>query len=107
MNYYFEVLKKYFVTNGRARRKEYWMFFLFNLIIGFALGVIESMIGIPFEPDRSTLRNRGQVLNSEFGNTDPRCRISDVRKSAQAKIDCHVSHPQSFARTIRGCLRSQ
>ena len=43
MNYYFEVLKKYAVFDGRARRKEYWMFVLFNFIIGFILGVIEGI----------------------------------------------------------------
>ena len=32
MNWYITVLKKYAVFTGRARRKEYWMFFLFNLI---------------------------------------------------------------------------
>lgn len=40
MNWYLEVLKKYAVFNGRARRKEYWMFFLFNFIIGFVLGIV-------------------------------------------------------------------
>ncbi len=30
MNYYIEVLKKYAVFKGRARRAEYWYFVLFN-----------------------------------------------------------------------------
>lgn len=47
MNLYVEVLKKYAVFSGRARRKEYWMFFLFNIIIGFVLGIIEGIAGIP------------------------------------------------------------
>ena len=46
MNYYLDVLKKYAVFKGRARRKEYWMFVLFNIIIGFALGFIEGLLGI-------------------------------------------------------------
>ncbi len=33
MNWYIEVLRKYAVFSGRARRKEYWLFFLFNMII--------------------------------------------------------------------------
>ncbi len=45
MNWYFEVLKKYIVFSGRASRKEYWMFFLFNIIIVFVLGFIEGLIG--------------------------------------------------------------
>ena len=39
MNWYFEVLKKYAEFNGRARRMEYWMFFLFNFIIAIVLSV--------------------------------------------------------------------
>ena len=45
MNWYVEVLKKYAVFSGRARRKEYWMFFLFNIIIAFVLGFIEGLAG--------------------------------------------------------------
>ncbi len=45
MNWYFEVLKKYTVFSGRARRKENWMFLLFNIIIFIALGVIETIGG--------------------------------------------------------------
>lgn len=37
MNYYIEVLKKYAVFSGRAGRKEYWMFILFNFIIYLVL----------------------------------------------------------------------
>jgi uncharacterized membrane protein YhaH (DUF805 family) len=33
MHYYFDVLKKFAVFSGRARRKEYWTFALINLII--------------------------------------------------------------------------
>jgi len=40
MNWYLEVLKKYAVFSGRARRKEYWMFILFNFIIGSVLWVV-------------------------------------------------------------------
>ncbi|MBU1045264.1 MAG: DUF805 domain-containing protein [Candidatus Omnitrophica bacterium] len=46
MNWYLAVLKKYAVFKGRARRKEYWMFFLFNLIIAFVLGMVEGFLGI-------------------------------------------------------------
>ncbi len=38
MDTYLEVLKKYAVFSGRAPRKEYWMFFLFNFIIALVLG---------------------------------------------------------------------
>jgi uncharacterized membrane protein YhaH (DUF805 family) len=47
MNWYLEVLMKYATFNGRARRTEYWMFFLFNLIIGLVLWFTESLVGGP------------------------------------------------------------
>lgn len=40
MNWYLEVLKKYAVFNGRARRTEYWMFFLINFVIGIVFSVL-------------------------------------------------------------------
>ena len=45
MSWYLEVLKKYAVFSGRARRKEYWMFFLINLIILVVLSIIDNLIG--------------------------------------------------------------
>ena len=47
MNWYIGALKKYAVFSGRARRMEYWMFVLFNLIIGFVLGFVEGLAGGP------------------------------------------------------------
>lgn len=46
MNYYFKVLRNYATFNGRARRSEYWYFFLFNVAIAFVLGFIDGMVGI-------------------------------------------------------------
>ncbi len=45
MNWYLEVLKKYAVFSGRARRKEYWYFVLFNIIISIVLAVIDGVTG--------------------------------------------------------------
>jgi uncharacterized membrane protein YhaH (DUF805 family) len=45
MNWYLEVLKKYAVFEGRARRKEYWFFILFNLFISMALGFVDWLMG--------------------------------------------------------------
>jgi len=45
MNWYFEVLKKYARFNGRARRKEYWYFFLFNIIASIILAVVDVGTG--------------------------------------------------------------
>jgi uncharacterized membrane protein YhaH (DUF805 family) len=45
MDWYLGVLKKYAVFEGRARRKEYWMFVLFNVIVSVILGIVESVVG--------------------------------------------------------------
>jgi uncharacterized membrane protein YhaH (DUF805 family) len=57
MSWYITVLKKYAVFSGRARRKEYWMFFLFNLIFAFVLGFIEGISGIFPDSNSSVLAN--------------------------------------------------
>lgn len=46
MNYYMEVLRKYFVFEGRSRRKEYWMFVLFNILISIVLSIVERVTGL-------------------------------------------------------------
>ena len=39
MNYYIDcITKKYVCFSGRARRKEYWMFALFNFIAALIVG---------------------------------------------------------------------
>lgn len=45
MNWYFEVLNKYAVFNGRARRKEYWFFVLFNVLISLLLSIADGLTG--------------------------------------------------------------
>ena len=42
MKWYIEVLKKYADFSGRARRKEYWMFVLFNMIVFYLLAMVVS-----------------------------------------------------------------
>jgi uncharacterized membrane protein YhaH (DUF805 family) len=46
MNWYLHVLKNYANFSGRARRQEYWMFFLINLIISLVLTFIEIKMHI-------------------------------------------------------------
>jgi uncharacterized membrane protein YhaH (DUF805 family) len=47
MNWYLAVLKNYAQFNGRARRKEYWMFVLFSCLISIVLGAVEWLLGLP------------------------------------------------------------
>jgi uncharacterized membrane protein YhaH (DUF805 family) len=45
MDWYVDVLKKYAVFAGRARRKEYWVFTLVNLVISVLLAFVDSILG--------------------------------------------------------------
>ena len=45
MKWYLKCLSQYADFSGRARRKEYWMFFLFNIIFALVLGFIDGLLG--------------------------------------------------------------
>lgn len=48
MNYYLDVLKKYAVFGGRAARKEYWMFVLFNVIVSLVFFFLDTVLELGF-----------------------------------------------------------
>jgi uncharacterized membrane protein YhaH (DUF805 family) len=60
MQWYTDVIKKYVVFSGRARRKEFWMFVLFNVIISIVLGLIDKLIGTDYG------KNGGGVLSTIY-----------------------------------------
>ena len=45
MSCYLQALKNYAVFGGRSRRKEFWYFVLFNIMVGIVLGVIDRLLG--------------------------------------------------------------
>ena len=45
MNWFMTVLRKYAVFEGRARRREYWFFELFYILISVVLAVVDRMLG--------------------------------------------------------------
>lgn len=49
MQYYINAIKNYANFKGRARRKEYWMFTLFNIIFGLAAMVLDRILGDTFK----------------------------------------------------------
>tara|TARA_B110000503_G_C7041726_1_gene368503 strand:- start:598 stop:969 length:372 start_codon:yes stop_codon:yes gene_type:complete len=49
MNWYLKVLKQYADFNGRARRKEYWMFVLFNTLFSILAMIFDNVFGIAIE----------------------------------------------------------
>ena len=46
MNWYLKVLKQYADFSGRARRKEYWMFALFNFIFLIIAMILDNVLGL-------------------------------------------------------------
>ena len=49
MNWYLAVLKNYAGFSGRARRKEYWMFALFNIIFFIVAMILDNVLGTAIE----------------------------------------------------------
>ncbi len=49
MNWYLKVLKQFADFNGRARRQEYWMFVLFNMLFVFAAGMLDRLLNLANE----------------------------------------------------------
>jgi len=45
MNWYIKALKQYTDFGGRARRKEYWFFTLFNVLFTIVISVFDVMFG--------------------------------------------------------------
>ena len=54
MNWYIGCWKKYVEFSGRARRREFWLFFLFNILAGIVAGVLDLVLGT------------GRMLNSAY-----------------------------------------
>ncbi|MFS4492333.1 DUF805 domain-containing protein [Maribacter sp. 2308TA10-17] len=46
MNWYLKALKQYANFSGRARRKEYWMFFLFNILFIYGTLILSLVFDI-------------------------------------------------------------
>lgn len=48
MKYFIDGLKKFATFTGRARRKEYWMFALFNIIFCIIAIVADNLLGLTY-----------------------------------------------------------
>ena len=51
MNWYLKVLKQYADFEGRARRTEYWMFILFNMIFCIVAVILDNLMGLTISPE--------------------------------------------------------
>ena len=62
MQYYIYAIKNYANFKGRARRKEYWMFTLFNILFGIAAMILDRILGDTFKiPTTGVATNYGFV----------------------------------------------
>ena len=59
MQWFIKALKNYATFSGRARRKEYWFFILFYVLIVIALSIIDGIVG-------TTMESGGGILSSLF-----------------------------------------
>jgi len=50
MDWYMKVIRNYTGFAGRARRKEFWMFSLFNLIFAIVAMILDRMLGLTIHP---------------------------------------------------------
>jgi uncharacterized membrane protein YhaH (DUF805 family) len=51
MKWYLHVIRNYANFKGRARRKEFWMFVLFNFIFSILASILDNMLGLNFQID--------------------------------------------------------
>ncbi|WP_415327168.1 DUF805 domain-containing protein [Chryseobacterium sp. MMS23-Vi53] len=51
MKWYLKVLKQYADFSGRARRTEYWMYVLFNIIFAIVAIILDNVLGLKFTPE--------------------------------------------------------
>lgn len=66
MEWFLKVVRDNYANfNGRARRKEYWMFFLFNVIIGAILNVLDRIFGLSLVDDNA-YGGGGGILGTIF-----------------------------------------
>ncbi|MBL1073325.1 DUF805 domain-containing protein [Nocardia sp. 2] len=54
------VLTQYTNFNGRARRSEYWWFFLFSVLVGIAASILDALFGLRWGDDG----NRGGLFEA-------------------------------------------
>ncbi|NMH89103.1 DUF805 domain-containing protein [Flavivirga algicola] len=78
MNWYLKVLKQYADFSGRARRKEYWMFFLISIIISYGIIFISIGLEMPSLAMASTIYSFAVLIPSLAVGVR---RMHDVGKS--------------------------
>lgn len=65
MDLMFQPLRKYADFQGRARRSEYWLFYLFQVILGFLIGFVGGFVDVAmgFQPGALGMGTVGLTLS--------------------------------------------
>jgi uncharacterized membrane protein YhaH (DUF805 family) len=66
MNWMILPLKRYFDFKGRSRRKEYWMYTLFVIIVSFVLSILDAALGLGGTATTDTQTAPGAMGASAF-----------------------------------------
>lgn len=82
MNRYLDVIRKYAVFQGRARRADYWTFVIGNFLIGFLLSSIERVSGLNPGSDQSVLASLYGLFVLVPGIAVTARRLHDINRSA-------------------------
>jgi len=82
MSWYVKAIKNYVNFSGRARRKEYWMFFLFNMIFGIVAAVIDRLISSDFGSGVGIVSSLYSLFVLLPGLSIEFRRLHDINKSA-------------------------
>ena len=89
MDWYLKVLKNYVGFRGRARRKEYWMFILVNIIFTFVLGLLDKMLGWQ--------RAGGEGILAEIGQPEQRSECNAAHATHERALLCfHAIREHAF-----------
>lgn len=64
-------IRRYANFRGRSRRKEYWMFALFNVLLGLGFGVVQAVIGYSIASVLTQSAMGAQDINSGAATVGP------------------------------------
>lgn len=84
MNWMLMPLRRYADFNGRSRRKEYWMFYLLNLIVA---GILTAVLVGMITSATARVAERGGVESYEYSNYDSSDTGFSYESSSSSNVD--------------------
>jgi uncharacterized membrane protein YhaH (DUF805 family) len=84
MNWMLMALRRYADFNGRSRRKEYWMFYLLNLIVA---GILSALLFGMIASATARVAERGGVESYEYSDSDSSDTGFSYESSSSSSVD--------------------